>query len=78
MFIMPSFKKSLIVEQFQGNYLNWWGIVSAKGIHGRVSVETIDRPSIHISSDSDRQLHRYSALGQHSINILTNTQLTVG
>ena len=22
MFIMPSFKKSLIVEQFQGNYLN--------------------------------------------------------
>ena len=24
MFIMPSFKKSLIVEQFQGNYLNWF------------------------------------------------------
>ena len=22
MFIMPSFKKTLIVEQFQGNYLN--------------------------------------------------------
>ena len=24
MFIMPSFKKSLIVEQFLGNYLNRW------------------------------------------------------
>ena len=24
MFITPSFKKSLIVEQFQGNYLNDW------------------------------------------------------
>ena len=23
MFIMPSFEKSLIVEQFQGNYLKW-------------------------------------------------------
>ena len=23
MFITPSFKKSLIVEQFQGNYLKW-------------------------------------------------------
>ena len=23
MLIMPSFQKSLIVEQFQGNYLNW-------------------------------------------------------
>ena len=28
MFITPSFKKSLIVEQFQGNYLklNYWNV----------------------------------------------------
>ena len=25
---MPSFKKSLIVEQFQGNYLNFWSILA--------------------------------------------------
>ena len=34
MFITPSFKKSLIVEQFRGNYLNWplpqWGFSGPK------------------------------------------------
>ena len=33
MFIMPSFKKSLIVEQFQGNYLK--EMLPQQGVHLR-------------------------------------------
>ena len=33
MFIMPSFKKSLIVEQFQGNYLKWHALAMQNWIY---------------------------------------------
>ena len=39
---MPSFKKSLIVEQFQGNYLNGSGVSSARRVGEGLGNEVIE------------------------------------
>lgn len=47
------------------------GIMSTKGVHGRVSVDTLDRPLTDTSSDTDRHLHGYLA----NIRLTLNKQL---
>ena len=46
MFITPSFKKSLIVEQFQGNYLKGQAFLSSQ-YPGLMSIDVVAHQSTH-------------------------------